>query len=261
MAEAILLEIRNDIREMKKTNEKIQNDIEKINTKLSTQQQKMSNMDTIIVELDNKLKLHDKSLRSCNLILFKMQDTEEREKNTLSKVIEITNKVGITIPEVCFASSYRIGKYKQGNHRPILIRLIAPRWKIPFFEKLNEFNNLGYSIANDISKEEREVMRPLLRARYLLRNQGENAYIKGTNLYVNNKLSTKEEIETILEAEFIETQTAENFIKAPGTIKNKRGTRLTRGSISRSNSTSSINSIDKFVVTTPKTSKPKQRAE
>lgn len=109
MTEALLLEIHSDIKEVKGSNEKIHRDLEKINTTLSLQSQKISNIESKTVDLDNKQKIHEKALRNYNLILFKLQDSEERENNTLSKVLDIVNKIGLTIPEVCFVSCYRIG--------------------------------------------------------------------------------------------------------------------------------------------------------
>ncbi|XP_051162782.1 uncharacterized protein LOC127282530 [Leptopilina boulardi] len=107
--------------------------------------------------------------------------------------------VEMSIPQVCLVSANRIGKFKQGNHRPIRIKLIAFRWKRTFFEKAKTFKKFGFKITNDMSKKEKELLKSLFVAKKLLKNQGNhNAYIKGTNLYLNNKLVTNFELNGIL---------------------------------------------------------------
>ncbi|XP_043461161.1 uncharacterized protein LOC122497864 [Leptopilina heterotoma] len=262
MAEALLREIRSDIKEVKGSNEKIHRDLEKINTTLSLQSQKISNIESKTVDLDNKQKIYEKALRNCNLILFKLRDLEERENNTLSKVLEIVNKVGLTIPEVCFVSSYRIGKFHDGNNRPIIIKLIAPRWKKPFFEKVKEFTKLGLAIANDIPREERDLMKPLLKARYLLKNQGkEEVVIKGSNLYVNNKMLSEEEIKNVLDSEIAGGKVEENTTNVPDKNKTKKGGGRPIGSKNSSQSTSSKGSMDDFIITTPRSTRYGKRME
>lgn len=51
--------------------------------------------------------------------------------------------------------------------------------EIFFFEKAVELKNLGIGVANDLFIEERETKRALLKARYLLRKQEDDAQIKG----------------------------------------------------------------------------------
>ena len=197
----LLLKIRDDIKSLKHTNEKIKKDIEEIKDILMHDNMKLQELQEKLKNLGNRFENWDRMVRMYNLMLFRVPDYNESKIELFEIVMDIINKVKVNIKEYAIISIYRVGKYNRFINRPIIIKLISPRWKQVFFEKLKEFAKLDLAIANDLSLEEREEKRDLLRARYLLRNQGEEVTLRKMNLYRKQRVISTEEINSILQNE------------------------------------------------------------
>ena len=91
----------------------------------------------------------------------------------------------------------RIGK-KAGN-RPVLVTLNAYKLKKLFFDNLVTLKSKGYNVANDITKEEREIYRKLKEIKEELLYLGIESKIIKSKILIKN--------------EFFEIEEAYNYIE------------------------------------------------
>lgn len=178
----LLLDIQSDIKSIKLAQEKS----EKNNTELESK----------LLFISKKISIAEKTNRASNLILYGVADTSETNNNLFQNIINLIKKLQVDINELIVTDIYRIGK-KMGN-RPIVIKLLAPRWKQVFFQKIANFKKNKLNIDNDLTKEEREVKKQLLKTRYLLKQKKIFAKLKGNQLWLNNSPLSQEQIEFYL---------------------------------------------------------------
>ena len=157
-------------------------------------------------KLEDKIKIFEKNLesfqdreRSKNIILYGMEEKVEPYNAQYGSLYAALQRAEMSIPDTVIVDFYRLGKKnKSEGPRPLLIKLIAARWKYNFFEKATNFKDRGIKLANDLPKEKRILESKLLKARYILRKQGKNAVIKGLKLFSNKKLISLNEIGDII---------------------------------------------------------------
>ena len=179
----------------------IKNDIDSIKIDISLmkslqvfQIEKQKCIENKLSEVENQVRnLYEKdSLK--NIILYNVQDNEENNKALISNVQKIIKKAEINISDLCIGDIQRIGRKKVNSNRPVVIKLLAPRWKHEFFEKEEKLKSMGYKISSDVSKEKRKLKSMLLKARYLLRKDGKNPILRNYKLFIENYQLTENEI-------------------------------------------------------------------
>lgn len=190
----LLQELKSDVKEMKSTINSVKDDISVIKSEQSNILDKQNLLEKKVETLDKQI---GRGESAKNILLFQVTDDDEFNKNLLVNVQRILQQAEVEISELCLASVYRIGK-NVGNRR-IIIKLIAPRWKQLFFEKIDNFKRMGLGLSNDVPKEERAIIRAALKAKYILRSEGQQPILKGNELWLNDRRLTEQEISEILE--------------------------------------------------------------
>lgn len=142
----------------------------------------MKGLEQRMIQSERSLSTLERVSRSRNIILFKLQDTDEINSHLNSVVINIFKKVKLQIPDVAIDDVFRIGKTK-GN-RPTMIKFISSKWVKMFFGKVGELKSENIFIANDRSKEERENRLILLDQVKKMREEGQNVVLKETKIVV-----------------------------------------------------------------------------
>lgn len=154
----------------------------------------------------DKIKIFEKNLesfqdreRSKNIILYGIEEKVEPYNAQYGSLYAALQRAEMSIPDTVIVDFYRLcKKNKSEGPYPLLIKLIAARWKYNFFETATNFKDRGIKLANDLPKEKRILESKLLKARYILRKQGKNAVIKGLKLFSNKKLISLNEIGDII---------------------------------------------------------------
>ena len=90
-------------------------------------------------------------VRANNILLFKVEDNADFNKNLFTNVLQIIKQAEVNISEFCIVTIVRLGN--KIGHRPILIKLIAPRWKQFFFNQVDNFRNMDIGIPNTNPKK------------------------------------------------------------------------------------------------------------
>lgn len=235
------------------SNEKIQKDVEVIKSSQSLHLEKFSHMEKKVERINEKLSHKEKVERASNLLIFGVPENLNPKQTLTMDVIQLFEKVGAYVPEMCIITTYRVGKYSESNYRPILVKFIAPRWKKPLFEKIDEFRKLNLGISNDLSPEERASRKSLASVKRALIERGHVVSFRGSTIlkdkvpisdaelhdileeiqvmtsninarenYIQPTVSeTTEKTKALRKSRLNQDDILENFINAPNTIKKK----------------------------------------
>ena len=192
----LLNEIKDDVKEMKI-------DMKLMKERQACQIEKQKSLEEKIINVEKKICYINEQESSKNIILYNVQDDDETNKALVTNVLNIIKEAEVDIPNTCIGDIQRLGWKKNVNNRPVLIKLLARRWKSVFFEKEQKFKSLGYEVSSDIPKEKRALKATLLKARYLLRQKGKNPVLRNFNLYLDNRQISAEEISALFNEKII----------------------------------------------------------
>lgn len=176
-------------------------DIKDIKSELSiikNIQAKCEGYENKINAVENKISIIEAGDYSKNVILYNVEESEKNNKELLNLVQELIKKTEVNIQDICIADVKRIGVKNDDKVRPVVLKLIATRWKYLFFDREENFKKLGISISSDMPKEKRVLKSKLLKARYILRLQRKEPVLQNLNLILNERNLTIEEIEGII---------------------------------------------------------------
>lgn len=163
--------------------------VESFSTKLNDFEKRLVSNEKILTALGN-------NIRSRNVVLFKLEDSIDINKNIFSATMNIFKRVGLEIPEVAIDDIFRLGK-SPGNC-PVLIKFISARWVKKVFSKVREIRALNFIITNDRPMEEREKRRKLLPLVQQIRESGLDASLKGSEIWFNGAVLTKENLDRLV---------------------------------------------------------------
>lgn len=161
--------------------------------------------------LKDQVNFLENDRRRNNVILFHVPDTVEINKNVLNFVMDLFNKAELSIPSCCYDTAFRLGKVL--GERPILVQFTSQRWKRDVFSKAANLRESGYSVSNDLSKEEREIRRTKLAVISKLTSKGFKASLRGTSIFVNGKQISDEKASSLLLNE--DPPSDSNTLKSP----------------------------------------------
>lgn len=185
------------IEELTKSNNRISSEIQMSNQRMDSMSQKLFSNERRITKIEREFSSFAYQQRLKNIVLFKLEDTAAINNNLFAAVLNIFAQVGLEIPDLSIDDIFRLGKVP-GN-RPVLIKFTASRWVRDVFTKINEIKKLNYIVANDRSKEEREMRRQLLSKIFKLRDAGQDVSLRGNKIFLNGStIITKEKLDSML---------------------------------------------------------------
>lgn len=234
--------------------------------------------------LSERLNLCEKKLdhllyreKSKNVVIYKVPDTENMNKNLLTTVLDIVRKVIKDIPADSVVDVRRLGK--QEGSRPILTSFNSTKWKSLLFQNRKMIIEMNYNIANDLPKEEMERRRKnyaiLLKYKEFLSQSGKSAVIKGAKIIVDDNVLDVEEVKKLMDSEekSVENQSDYNSESEESTTSmtstasgTKRGRKLgSKNKVSKKPKTSNIRfagtPIKNFLIPQKPNPPPKQPME
>lgn len=105
-----------------------------------------------------------------NIVIFNLEENQQTDTNLISTIASVFLKLNIIIPDLAIADAFRLGKDNKENI-PILIKFIASGWVRAIFEKVKDFHDVGLSVANDRTPEDRECRKKLLSYAKIIKEQ------------------------------------------------------------------------------------------
>lgn len=151
----------------------------------------------------SRLNTHDKMLddrdRIKNIVIFGLDSSGSYEQLD-TKVMEFfVNKLELPLSSTDVDYIRRLGRSDPPNNPPVLVALTTRRMKKLIFGKAKLLSGSGISIGNDYSKETLAHRKPLVPLQKKLKEKGYQATLKGCELYVKQKKTSKEEAEALLQ--------------------------------------------------------------
>lgn len=185
------------IRELTQSHEYLRREVTESNIKSSMIVENLERQETRIETIEEAIKGIRSQEKSKSLIIFKLTDGNERKEILIEKIFKLFEEIGVSIPSTAIVDAFRLGK-NIGN-RPLLVEFIASRWTKMVFEKRSALNNIGLSIANNRSKEERDERKKLITGVHTLKELGKNIKLNYNNkIILDNKIITTEEMNLLL---------------------------------------------------------------
>ena len=136
-----------------------------------------------VKKLENEVEKLKNIDKAKNIIIYGIPDSKEVNDDLENKIKEILKMVDLRIDNIDYYS--RMGKIP-GN-RPVIIKLTSLTFKQKFFDRIGSLKAKGLNIANDISKEDRELFKKLKVIQSELINFDIECKIIKSNLFIENK--------------------------------------------------------------------------
>lgn len=180
-----VVEIKEEVKSLKLMYSNLSRDIEEVKKEQQDFSSKHEDMCATVNVLERRIALLEKNSRARNLLIFNLDDVEEINRDLYLSIARIFEKIKVEIPDQAIESIFRLGKVV--GRRPVLVRFASPRWKSLLFIKVKELNELGLTIANDLTEDERKERKSLLMYLFSLKKQGHEAKLKGNAIIIKNK--------------------------------------------------------------------------
>lgn len=141
----------------------------------------------------------DREMRRKNLIIKGVRDKDEENREGAKEETEkILQKIGVNINMATEIDEIkRLGKYREGRQRPILIRLTTGNGKMRILQKSKELKGTNVWIEEDYTKETQEERRRLIPHLKEARRQGFRAQLRHDKLLIDDKIYEAKELEEI----------------------------------------------------------------
>lgn len=146
--EQLLTSIDNISSKLSSSHADLSNKMETTNNYLESINKKVDAHEGRLAIVENNATLQNKAVRAKNIVLYRLEDSDDINKHLISVVNEIFAELNLDIPDLAIVDAFRLGKLK--GIRPVLIKFIAERWVKLVFSKVREFRSLNLAIANDL---------------------------------------------------------------------------------------------------------------
>lgn len=205
-------------------NEVLSNKIDNLYLDLTTTIKALNNKVTVL-EIENKslksrVESLEKNRRKNNIVLFGLKTDENRNASEF-----VAQKLGdllqISVTKNEINNVYRVPS-KNSDINPIIVEFVNFNKKLEVFKNCRKLKGTSISISNDLSKEEREINRVLVRNLKEARDKGLSAKIKNNLLYVQEESFTYEQLlnknkNSTNDDVFVDAQASRSSVSAPCT--------------------------------------------
>lgn len=206
----------------------LRDDIKVSNQRVELLTTKYIDIDTRMSKAEKFLSLLERENRAKNIVLFKLEDSITINKKLFDNILDIFKKVDLIIPEWAIVDVFRMGKTE--GSRPVLIKFVSTKWVRNVFDRVKELKSLNYIIVNDRSKQEREIRRELLDKVRLLKESGQNAFLKGNKIFVDDTEISQDNFNPVLSQNNVSAIASANLIS-----KNQNAVSVSPSTISKEN--------------------------
>jgi hypothetical protein len=132
--------------------------------------------------LSAKIEAMEVSKRKNNIIVFSIDEHDNFDAE--NKIRELCRELRVNIGPDSIGETFRMGRNKDA--RPILCKFTSFKTKMDVMSA-NRRNDFKYAISQDLSQTERDTRKKLIPYRDDVRRGGDEAFIRGSLLYINNE--------------------------------------------------------------------------
>lgn len=182
--------LKADVAELKS---EIKTEIADIKNILTEESNKRKELEIRQNQIEERIARIEKLARKNNIVIFGLQP---REENLLSYTIEQLNQhLNVNINALHINNLFSLGKNQ--NNPPVLVQFTSFLTKLEVLKQSKNLKGTGIHISEELSKEERENRKVLVKHQKQARGKNLNAYIRNNKLIINHEAFTAEELENI----------------------------------------------------------------
>lgn len=173
------------------------NKLEKIMSDNDGLREENKNLRAQLVEQGKYIKGLDRELRRRNVIIKGVGDKEgERREETEEEVQKILKKMGVRVDmKTEIDEIKRLGRYREGRQRPILMKLTTGNKKVQILKQSKELKGTDVWVEEDYTKESQETRKKLISHLKEARRRGHRAQLRHDKLVIDSKIYGIEELE------------------------------------------------------------------
>lgn len=132
--------------------------ITEIKTQLSTQEEKIIELEQENKKLVNKLNIIDQEIRHTNIRIYGIP--EEKNEDTEKKVLDVFNKkLKLNISSLNIDKVHRIGKLPSKKNRAIMVSLTTHKVKKIIIKDRKLLKGSGIIIAEDMAQDKHQILK------------------------------------------------------------------------------------------------------
>ncbi|KAI5693424.1 hypothetical protein M8J76_001306 [Diaphorina citri] len=187
----ILQEMRNlstGIAEIKTSQDRLVSDNTNIKSSLDTIQSTLPEMRSQLNTHSEQISSFERDRRRKNLVIFGLNEVQgETRSEVEKKICELIGNLlesALTLQEVDFCR--RVGKFRQGKNRPVLLGLTTERKKYEIFRNCHKLRGSVISIREDLPDNVRNKRKDLIIEMKKLRAEGKSAYVNYDKLVIRD---------------------------------------------------------------------------
>ena len=127
-------------------------------------------------EQEKRIEMHDRQLRK-NIVIYGLDEEDSRGPVSQFRSM-LSDKLGMESEQVSIIEAFRLGKKRDSNIRPVLVKLRDVQCKADIMNKWHLLKGSGIFINNDYTTVQRQNMRTLVVRMKEAKNDGyNNVYI------------------------------------------------------------------------------------
>lgn len=173
--------------------------LEQITSELGAIKQENLQLKEQAVKQGKRIEFIEREIRKKNLVMQGVEEeVGEEESETTEKIITVLKKIGTEIDkDKDLEEAKRIGIYKAGGSRPIIIKLVKHSKKMEILKNAKNLKGSKIWINEDYPKEIQEERKQLIPRMKEARQKGCMAQIKYNKLVINNEIFGAEDRDNI----------------------------------------------------------------
>lgn len=184
-------EIHDDIKDLKNLYKETTSNIKALDIKHDNLEKKVAKLHSDNEKLSSQLLKFTKESKARNMIIYKLDDSENFNKDLFTNTLEYLKKFDKSLNANHIDVIRRLGR--KPSNRPVLIRFNSFNIKSTLFSKIIKAENCSISVANDLTAEElcvRDQLKSLVKK---LAAVDIVAKIKSSKVVVDSKFYTMEQ--------------------------------------------------------------------
>lgn len=134
----------------------------------------------------NQIQRLEKKEREKNIVIKGLKETENEEKT--GEIVEEMLKKDLNLSDIRIRKVERIGAKISGRTRPIIIALENKEDKLTILKCKKKLKGTTIYLDDDLTREERERKKKLLRIVWEERKKNKNAYLRGDRIVVEGEM-------------------------------------------------------------------------
>lgn len=187
--EKIIMIMNNNNRELKEEiqflKEELKKDRQEREEEKKRWREEVDGLRKELKSVKNQIQRMERKDREKKIVIKGMEENESGEKT--GEIVEEMLKKDLNLSGIRIGKTERIGAKVRGRIRPILVELERMDDKINVMKSKKKLKGTRIYLDDDMTREERERKKKLLKMMWVERNRNKNAYVRGDRVVVEGE--------------------------------------------------------------------------